>query len=152
MDSPKTPVKKSTSQEALLKKLVDENKKLVEENKKLQRWVLRDKKTITQGAIDISDNSFNVFMYKYEENEPTKYSDCELYGSWDDWQTPYTFSVKDFISEGNTSWTLEIDEKYYSPGVNYYKIKKDGEWIEPSDCDLRVKDETGNWNNLLFIR
>jgi hypothetical protein len=140
---------------------------LVEKNKKILNDIeIRKEREIKywegcnqQGQVDLSGSYYNgkdnleIYMYDFNIKESTKYNGYEVYGSWDDWKNPY--EVMDwihFIYQENRAWIIEIPEKYIEIGKKYfYKLKKDGVWIEPTEGELRIKDENGNWNNVIFI-
>jgi hypothetical protein len=116
-----------------------------EDNKKGKVHYTEDEDCCPTGYI-------NIYMYNFKENESTKYKGYEAYGSWDNWDKPCEIISWDFKYYGNTKWIIELPEKYVKLGKKYlYKLKKDGAWIEPTEDELRIKDENGNWNNVIFI-
>jgi hypothetical protein len=166
-----TLVEKNNMLVGIMKTLVEKNNMLVEKNNMLKE---EDKKVLNdieirkereikywerckdQGQCDlIEDDSghltgyVNIYMYAFNESESTKYDGYKVYGSWDNWKNPYEIISLDFLYDDNKAWIIELPEKYI--GKYYYKLKKDGAWIEPTEDELRIKDENGNWNNVIFI-
>lgn len=74
------------------------------------------------------------------------YRDYMVVGSWDNWANIYPL----FLHQG-FGWGILYNDISILLGKNHYKLKKDGAWLEPSDCELREKDKNGNWNNVLFV-
>jgi hypothetical protein len=166
-----TLVEKNNMLVGIMKTLVEKNNMLVEKNNMLKEEdmkVLNDieirkereikywERCKDQGQCDlIEDDSghltgyVNIYMYAFNESESTKYDGYKVYGSWDNWKNPYEIISLDFLYDDNKAWIIELPEKYI--GKYYYKLKKDGAWIEPTEDELRIKDENGNWNNVIFI-
>lgn len=104
---------------------------------------------------DDSSLSYNLFI-KYYEGRDNKFKNTYVYGSWDNYDTPYELCQLledngDNLSKFNSSvYYIELDDE-----INYgkytYKFKRGGEWIEPSENELKEKDKDGNYNNVLFV-
>jgi hypothetical protein len=135
-------IKKNEKAEAALQALVKTN--FVQECQ-LKKYADLLKQSIRQGSVVYDLSSCVVYLDAFNKEEPIKYADCEIYGSWDSWQTPFTPSVKEFVTV--ISWVIEIP--MVKPGINSYKIKKGGEWIEPTEP--KIKDDAGIWNNVFVV-
>jgi len=76
----------------------------------------------------------------------TDYKNYTVTGSWDNWQTDYPL-----ILLPECGWIILFDNITILLGKHHYKLKHNGSWIEPDENTLREKDNSGNWNNVLFI-
>ena len=146
----------------IIKQVMDENRELKNTVENLESIMnnneIQKRKQFNeyyeQGDSEVTaDSEFNsIYMYPYNENESSKYDGYEVYGSWDVWNNPYELISWDF--DNIKSWIIMLPEKYVEEYGKkyYYKLKKDGVWIEPSEDELRMKDKMGHWNNVIFIQ
>lgn len=94
------------------------------------------------------------------------HNNCEVWGSWNKWKSGYILLKSEESDELSKYWwyikfpniddfdnNLEeyVDQQMPKYGKYHYKLKKNGEWIEPTENDLREKDSDGNWNLVIFI-
>lgn len=154
-------------------------KKLIEKNKKFQGSIeesfdiihtLQEKIDEIQNKSEYSEENIKVYKSDtdrwtgriieeslslyilFQEKFNSIFWDCEVWGSWNNWTSASELLHYKSIDDKNI-WLIEFSTKEDLPklGKYYYKLKKNGEWIEPNENDLREKDENGNWNFVIFI-
>lgn len=93
---------------------------------------------------------------KYCKGRNNIYKYVRVYGSWDNYERGYDLyqllqDEGDTLSKCNCSVYFIVLDESIPYGKYTYKFKKDDQWIEPREDELREKDKDGNYNNILFV-
>lgn len=154
--------------ELFVKKLIETNKKIqgsidesfdiintlqekIDEIQNDEEYHLQYKSNTDKWTGRIVNESLSLYIL-FEEKYNSIYYDYEVWGSWNNWTSGFELQYYKSIDDKNI-WLIEFNSKKELPnlGKYHYKFKKNGEWIEPTENDLREKDEYGNWNYVIFI-
>lgn len=109
------------------------------------------KSDIDKWSGRLVEESLSLYIL-YKKDYDKTYEDCEIWGDWNNWTTAFELIHYKSI-DNNNIWLIEFNSEEDLPklGKYHYKFKRGGMWIEPTENDLREKDEHGNWNFVLFV-
>jgi len=134
------------------------NRNLIIENKKEAAFEdYKSHKEGYEGYIEYFEDKDCYGLYiKYYEGRDNLYENITVNGSWDNYERSYDLyqllkDNGDNLSKHNSSVYFIILDHDIPYGKYTYKFKKNDQWIEPSENEVREKDNHGNYNNVLFV-
>ena len=112
---------------------------MYEESKSISYYTTKE--SYFSGLINYRDRFLIIIPISKKD-----YSNYTVVGSWDNWANAYPLFL-----HVDCGWGIFYNDISILLGKNHYKLKNDSKWIEPSEDELREKDNNGNWNNVLFV-